>query len=249
MVAGAFTTKARQLSPSWPKSSPLSLCITSRWKMWRDFSRNPWRQVIVVLNLCGKNSNNLWFSEISAQSGETDQPKASRYSGRVGQIWKRTTDWALWEKQLSHWRECVSHNNEMFHRRANKNVVILVSTQKNNYPTNPLYCLSWQKVTTFAISAINRSSGDEMALDTNVSMFSVLRKHFSAWRETTEKSGVSCKSIQLFKVMPHAAVPMSVWLSTWGPPSQHAELNRTVLCAFQKCIYLKVDSAKDQGPN
>lgn len=37
-----------------------------------------------------------------------------------------------------------------------------------------------------------------MALNTNVSMFSVLRKHFSAWRETTEKSGVSCKYIQLF---------------------------------------------------
>lgn len=38
-----------------------------------------------------------------------------------------------------------------------------------------------------------------MARDTNVSMFSVLRKHFTAWRETTENSGLSCKYMQQFK--------------------------------------------------
>lgn len=60
-------------------------------------------------------------------------------------------------------------------------------------------------------------------LDANVNMFSVLRKHFSAWRDIIETSGVSCKYIQLLKVTPRAAIPVLVWLPTRGPASQCAE--------------------------
>ncbi|XP_075870263.1 interferon-induced GTP-binding protein Mx-like isoform X2 [Nelusetta ayraudi] len=60
-------------------------------------------------------------------------------------------------------------------------------------PTDPAQRNSFliDKVTTFTISAINHSSGDKMMLDANVNMFSVLRKHFSAWRDIIETSGVS----------------------------------------------------------
>lgn len=45
VAADACTTKTRQLSPSWQKISPLSSCIISRWKTWRDsslFSSRMW---------------------------------------------------------------------------------------------------------------------------------------------------------------------------------------------------------------